>query len=87
MSQPPLAVLHANKNSIVVFLMERRVGWSVSSTSNAYYWQSYDNRGKESMNRVPPLKRMLHFSGLKRQGKNVELRSSPHYLLLVALSR
>ena len=67
MSQPPVAVLHANNNGVVVFLMERRVRKSVSLTSNAYYWWSYDNWGEESMNRIPPLKKMLHFSGLKRR--------------------
>ncbi len=57
MLQPPLAVLIANNNGVVVFLMERGVRWSVSLTSNAYYWQSYDNRGEESINRIPPLKK------------------------------
>jgi hypothetical protein len=51
--QPPLAVLHANNNGNTMFLMERRVGWSVSLTSNAYYWGTYGNPGKESMNRIP----------------------------------
>ncbi len=34
--------------------MERRIRWSVSLTSNAYYWRSYGDLGKESMNRIPP---------------------------------
>ena len=67
--QPPFAVLHANNNGVVVFLEERRIRWSVSLTSNGYYWQSYGNPGEESMNPILPLKKMLHFSGLTRQGK------------------
>ena len=70
-SQPPLAVLHANNNGVVVFLMERRVRWRVSLTSNSYYWRSYGNPGKESINQIPPLTKMLHFSGLKRWGEYV----------------
>ena len=70
-SKPPLAVLHVNNNGVIVFHMERGVGWSVSLTRNAYYWWSYDEQGEESMNRIPPLKNMLHFSGLKVRGKNV----------------
>jgi hypothetical protein len=71
-SQPPLVVLHANDNGLVVFLMEMRVRWSVSLTSNAYYWWSYDDLGEESMNRIPPQKKIiLHFSGIKRWGQSV----------------
>ena len=65
----PLVVLHANHNDIVVFLMKRWVRWSVCLTSNAYYWRSYEDPGKKSMNRIPPLKKMLHFIGLNRWGK------------------
>ena len=51
--------------------MERRIGWSVSLTSNAYYWWSYGDPGKESMNQIPPLIFFVQFSGLKRWGKDV----------------
>ena len=65
--QPPLAVLHAINNGVIVFLMERRVGWSISLTSNTYYWQSYDNPGKDSMTQIPPLKKKCYIlAGLKR---------------------
>jgi hypothetical protein len=49
--------------------MERRVGWSISLTGNVYYWWSYGNLGKESMNQIPPLKNCYILAGSKGREK------------------